>query len=126
MRARVRYLHSPDFDLETFTPDDPEDVGLLIQVIAGPADGPGDESFDVVVRTPRYLARETRDRGPLMGRHYLVVDRYDFGQIRRFLIGAVESEEASTWKDLGERLGRIGKWEFEDYVPSPADLENRP
>lgn len=120
MRAVVRYLHSPDADLETYVPEAPEDVGLLIQVIAGPADGPGEESFDVVLRTSRRLAREATEVGPLIGRHYLVVDRYDFAEIRRFLVDAVESAEAPTWSELGERIGRIGKWEFEDYVPAPG------
>jgi hypothetical protein len=36
MKAAVRRLHSPDADLSTFRPDDPDDVGILVQVIAGP------------------------------------------------------------------------------------------
>jgi hypothetical protein len=29
----------------------------------------------------------------------------------------VESEEAPTWAELAAKVGRIGKWEFEDYHP---------
>ena len=115
MKAAVRALHSPDADLVTFRPDDPEDVGILVQVMAGPDDGPGEESFDVMVCTPRWLERLVRTEGPLIGRHYLVVARYDGAEIRQFLTRVVESETAATWNELATRLGRIGMWEFEDY-----------
>jgi hypothetical protein len=123
MKAAIRYLHSPDVDdLESYQPGDPENFGLLVQVMAGPADGPGEESFDVMVCTPGWLAERVRSGGPLIGRHYLIVDTYDFATIETVLANAVESEEAPTWNELGERLGRIGKWEFEDYQPSPGDI----
>jgi Immunity protein 8 len=115
MKAAVRRLHSPDADLSTFRPDDPDDVGILVQVIAGPDGGPGEESFDVMVCTPRWLERRVRADGPLVGRHHLVVASYDGAEVTRFLTAAVEAEHAPTWNDLAARLGRIGMWEFEDY-----------
>lgn len=115
MKTSVRRLHSPDVDLETYVPDDPEDVGVLVQIMAGPAGGPGEESFDVVVCTPRWLERWIREEGPLIGRHHLIIERYDGARVRLYLTEAVESEEAQTWPDLALKLGRIGKWEFEDY-----------
>jgi hypothetical protein len=27
----------------------------------------------------------------------------------------VQEIEAETWSEVGERLGRLGYWEFEDY-----------
>ena len=43
MKAVVRRLHSPDVeDLSLFRPAE-EAFSLLIQVMAGPADGPGEE-----------------------------------------------------------------------------------
>jgi hypothetical protein len=110
-------LHSPDVDLESFEPEDPENVGILIQMIVGPADGPGEESFDVVVCTTRWLERWVQEEGPLVGRHHLIVDRFDRRRIGGFLTEAVESEEARTWPELALRIGRLGKWEFEDYQP---------
>jgi hypothetical protein len=120
VRAEIKYLHSPDVepDLETYRPDDPEDVGLLVQVIVGAAGEPGEESFDVMVCTPRWLDREARRFGPLIGRHYLVVARYDFAEIRAFITKVVDAENAPTWRELAERLGRFGHWEFEDYQPN--------
>jgi immunity protein 8 of polymorphic toxin system len=30
-------------------------------------------------------------------------------------LARVQEVEADTWSELGERLGRLGYWEFEDY-----------
>jgi hypothetical protein len=117
MRATVRYLHSPDVDLDHFVPDDPEDVGVLIQVLAGPVDGPGEESFDIMVCTPNWLKSWVRSHGPTIGRHYLIVERFEFLRIREYIISVIEAAEGATWQELGLRIGRIGKWEFEDYQP---------
>lgn len=115
MKARVRRFHSPDADLNRYVPDDPEDVGLLVQIMAGPEDSQGEESFDVVVCTPRWLDRWVRADGPLIGRHHLIVERWDPPRVRLHLIEAVESLEAPTWPELAAKIGRVGKWEFEDY-----------
>lgn len=117
MRAAVKWFHSPDQDLEVFVPEDPGDAGALVQIFAGPQGTQSEESFDVVVCTPRFLNRRVQQSGPLVGRHYLIVEGWDWPMIRAYLTQAVESEEAPTWEDLGIKLGRIGKWEFEDYQP---------
>ncbi len=117
MRATVRGLHSPDADLETHVPRDPRDVGLLVQILAGPAGEIGEESFDVVVCTPRWLERWISEEGITVGRHHLIIDEWNFPQVKEYLVKAVESEEGRDWEELGHRIGRLGKWEFEDYQP---------
>ena len=115
MRAVVRRIHSPDIDLVTGQVEDPEDFGILLQVMVGPVDGPGEESFDVMVCTPAWLARRVREQGPVIGRHYLIVDAYDRDKIEGFLRRRIESLEAEDWGELARKIGRIGMWEFEDY-----------
>lgn len=117
MRAVVHRFHSPDADLESFVPQDPKDVGLLVQIMAGPQGKEGAESFDVVVCTPRWLARRVQE-GPVIGRHHLIIERWDDTVVRRYLTDVVESQEAPTWSELAVKIGRIGKWEFEDYRPA--------
>jgi len=87
---------------------------LLVQMMVGPAGQAGEESFEVLVCTPRWLDRRVREDGPLIGRHHLVIERWDAARIQLCLTAAVESEEAPTWPDLATRVGWIGKWEFED------------
>jgi hypothetical protein len=36
VRVVVRRFRSPDADLDRYVPDDPEDVGLLVQMMVGP------------------------------------------------------------------------------------------
>lgn len=117
MRASVRRFHSPDADLETFAPEDATDVEVLVQIMAGPSEGPGEESFDVVVCTPRRLLQQVDERGPIVGRHYLVVPEWDWPRIRLFLTEEVEAHDEPTWRELAIKIGRVGKWEFEDYKP---------
>ncbi len=116
MKAIVQGLCTTDgADLDVYVPGDPADVGLWVRMIVGPAGTPGEESFDVGVCTPAWLDRYVRENGPLLGRHYLIVERWDARHIRSYLTGAVESQEAQTWPELAEKIGRIGMWEFEDY-----------
>ncbi|WP_371302643.1 Imm8 family immunity protein [Nocardioides sp.] len=35
----------------------------------------------------------------------------------RWLTKQVQAVQAETWGEIGERLGRLGYWEFEDYRP---------
>jgi hypothetical protein len=117
VRAGVTGFHSPDVDLATYWSDDPEDVGFLLEIEAGSDEGPGADLFTLMVVTPRWLSRETRENGPLPGRHHLIVHRYDWGELRAFLTRLFEDQIAPDWEELGPRLGRIGHWEFEDYTP---------
>jgi hypothetical protein len=117
MRAVVRAIDSSDVDLRAYRPADPEDDAVFITIYAGPADGPGEESFDVTVCTPKWLSRKARQSGPIIGRHLLIVEPLVIEDVERFLKEQVERLEAPDWRSLGEKLGRIGLWEFEDYRP---------
>lgn len=114
MRAEIKYLHSPDVnDLDSWEPADRANAGAFIQVMASPRGEPGEESFDLIVGTPAYLA----EQGFADDEFVLSVDRWDFPLIRTLLTDAFEQPEAEDWDHLGELLGRIGHWEFADYVP---------
>jgi len=118
MRALVRSFVSPDaLDLDSYVPDDPEDDAIFVQVMVGSADVHGEESFGVVVCTPRWLEREVKAKGPLIGRHHLVAEATNHPEVRRFLTKTIENQAADSWEELAGRVGRIGLWEFEDYVP---------
>ena len=119
MRATLHEIYSTDVDLETYAPDDPQDAGLWVTMVVGPQaaddDEAGEETFQVLVCTPRWLSRTVADRGPQVGRHHLVVEPFDLARAEEFLRGQVESLDEADWPALAERVGRIGRWEFEDY-----------
>jgi hypothetical protein len=117
VRAEIKWLMSPDIDVDSFVPADPSDVSVALQLIVGPAGEDGEESFGIDVLTPTALARRVRREGPIVGRHLLIVDHWDFGEISAYLHTLVGREQAPTWNELGNRLARVGYWEFEDYRP---------
>jgi Immunity protein 8 len=116
IRPVLRGIHSPDVvDLGNYSPDPEEAFGVLLQAMFGPSDSPGEESFDIVVCNPKWIERRTHE-GIFSGRHHLIVASFDYEVIRRFLLTYAEQCCAKTWQQVGEKLARIGKWEFEDYT----------
>ena len=115
MRAVLKNLElEPD---PSALPDDPAQFSLLARMIVGPPDAPGEETFDVTICTPEWLTKACRQVGIYNARHHLVVDFAEFDQrvLRAWLSARVHEVEADTWSEIGERLGRLGHWEFEDY-----------
>src|SRR5438045_942145 len=111
----VRRLHSPDVDdLRTWSPPDPECFAFLLQIMVGPESGEGEESFDVEVCTPCWLSRTYGPSGVVSGRHHLIVFKYDFGAIEKFIRNYVDESSGETWQDIAGKVGRLGRWEFED------------
>jgi len=120
MRAELKRLHSPDVEnLESYVPNQINNFGFLLQVMAGPKNAPGEESFDVVVCTPDWLKRQYKSSDVVVGRHYLIVFEYDYGRLRRFLQEYCEQCFGETWPEVANKLNRLGKWEFEDYQAAP-------
>jgi len=87
--------------------------------MVGPVGERGEESFDVVVCTPQWLIETLGDEDLLVGRHHLIVKEYSFARIEQFIRDYVNNSSGNTWEEIGERVGRLGKWEFEDYRESP-------
>jgi len=73
-------LKSLDLDPDPSTlPGDPSEFVLLARMIVGPPDMPGEESFDVTVCSPEWLAKTCREVGGIYdARHHLVVRVEDF------------------------------------------------
>lgn len=118
----VRRLHSPDlYDMQSGVPDDPEQFCILVQAMIGPAGESGEESFGFVVCTPKWLTQSLLKDDYVFGRHYLVVEYYDYNIILNAINFLCQSITGSSWRQVAEQLGRYGKWEFEDYIePSHA------
>jgi hypothetical protein len=106
--------------LEDLVVADQVDASVWVRVLAGPSGGPGYESFDVNVCTPRWLEREIERTGPFVGRHLLIVNRWDAPIVRARLTGLFQTASGENWAELAEKLARIGAWEIEDYRPYPS------
>lgn len=116
IRPSLKRLHSPDIpDLKSFVPKNKKSFGFLLQAMFGPEASEGEESFDMIVCTPEWLANELKLMKIISGRYHIIVDEYDFEKIISFLDAYGRQCVGSTWRDVALQLSRIGKWEFEDY-----------
>jgi hypothetical protein len=109
-------MHSPEVhDLAGWVPSEPSCFGFLLQLLVGPDESDGEESFDFVVCTPEWLRQKYGESAAIMARHHLLVFKYDFDAIETALRSLVASLEGGSWPELARQLSRYGKWEFEDY-----------
>jgi hypothetical protein len=116
MRAELKRLA---FDADPATlPGDAAEFMLLARMYVGPANQPGEESFDITVCTPEWLAEACRRAGGIYNpRHHLVInlESFDKRAPEAWLAQRVQAIQADTWTEVGERISRLGHWEFEDY-----------
>ena len=115
VRAELKHLHlEPD---PATLPAEAESFSFIARMLIGPRGSSGEESFDVVVCSPEWLAARCREVGLYDARHHLVVnaEQFDKRQLRTWLESRVNSVHAQTWTQIGERIGRLGYWESEDY-----------
>lgn len=116
MKAEIKALHSPDVhDLRTFKPTKRDNFGFLLQLIVGPQGEMGEESFDMIVCTPKWLEENYSINEVIFGRHYLIVFKYDYEGIYKKISNYIGKIEEPTWNEVAQKIGRIGHWEFEDY-----------
>jgi hypothetical protein len=117
--AKVKALYSLEVDnLEQYAPDAPDRFLLQIRAIVGPKGAPGEESFDIRVCTPAWLADVCEAEGFVVGRHYVVVAKYDFAALKSVVTKLIESCSGNSWQEVAQKVARIGYWEFEDYQPA--------
>lgn len=117
MKAKLKRVHSPEIDdLQNYQPRNPESFGFLLQAMIGPEDTDGEESFDIEVCTPKWIEDTYNLSDVVIGRHHLIVREYDYdriiGAIRHFLLDC----SGQSWNEVANKVARLGKWEFEDYV----------
>jgi len=117
----IRRFHSPDvYDLRHWSPDDPTCFGFLLQALIGPKDGEGEESFDFVVCSPKWLRRKYGDDAAILGRYHILLFVYDFDRIREAIEAIVAHATGSNWREVASKIARHGRWEFENYRELPV------
>jgi hypothetical protein len=113
--AELKHLHSPDVqDLRNWIPESDE-FAILLQIMAGPEDSPGEESFDVTLCTPAWVRRQVERDGVVEGRHLLIIARYSYDQIYQYISKYLSTCAGGTWREVATKIARFGHWEFEDY-----------
>jgi len=118
MKAELKYLHSPDvgnLSFESYSPENPDNFLLLVQAMIGPLGEKGEESFDFLVCTPKWLSNELENIDFLFGKAYLFVREYNYKVIRKTIEDLCDRTYGDNWNVISQKLSRFGYWEFEDY-----------
>lgn len=115
MKAEIKYINSPDIELEKFYPDEEDNFGFLLQLIVGPKDQEGEESFDLTVCTPIWLVKNHIQSDIILGRYYLIIFEYNYKRLYSYLKNYIENIEGKTWEEIALKLSKIAYWEFEGY-----------
>jgi hypothetical protein len=116
--AQVKGISTWEGDgLELHVPQDPRKFSVLIRAMVGPRGSEGEESFDINVCTPQWLEEEVERQGFVLGTHRLFVGTYDVAQIKKLITKFIEQYSGDSWRDVAQKISRIGHWEFEDYRP---------
>ena len=116
MKAEVKRFHSPDIhDLGNYQPENDSNFSFLLQVIIGIKGVESEESFDMIVCTPKWISCNFSESEIIFGEHYLIVHKYDFNAIKKKIYNYINELEEGDWESLARKIDRVGKWEFRDY-----------
>ena len=117
MRAKVKSFQIAEIDdVYNFTPKDQDNFSFLLELMVGPDEDEGEESFNIQVCTPKWLLSNMKKDDTLFGNYLLIVIEYDFERIFSRIKRIIESCEGNNWDEIAGKVSRIGHWEFEDYV----------
>jgi Immunity protein 8 len=116
MKAEIKSLTGIDYeDLNTLVPKHPECFAVALRLMAGPEGLEGEESFDFDVCSPMWLEERLKNEEPVLLRHIVLMKTFDHAKIQSFVERYVAECEGKDWNEVGQKLGRLGMWEFEDY-----------
>jgi hypothetical protein len=124
VRAEIKGIISPDVgDLSVYSPNDPDVFGFLAQLLIGPKHAESQESFEVMVCTPKWLSENFPKDRIVLGCHHLIVFEYNYRALMKYLNRYVETLDGETWHELAQKLTRLGAWEFENYQNDESSNE---
>lgn len=109
----VKGLHSPDIDLETYSPTEKDDFAFLLQVFVGMEGEQGDECFDMFVCTTKWIERNYSKQTILIGLHTMIVQEYNYERIIR-AVKELFCTEGISWDQIRCDLSYYGLSEM-DY-----------
>jgi hypothetical protein len=116
MQAVLKGLHSTDIaDIENYLPGEDDNFGFTLRAMVGPVVGEGEESFDIVVCTPKWLMEKYGASDVLLGLHKVIVFKYDYLRLRQFVEKYLMRCSGNTWGEIAKKVSLLGQWEFEGY-----------
>ena len=125
-RLKLKDIYSadaPDGEPALFAPADPECCCLWVQAFIGPDDEPGDDTYQLGISTPRWLATEGMERGYEWGRFLLIVPRWDYDLVLRAIAELLAEVDAPDWRTASDRLARYAWAEWDSIAYGHSDRD---
>lgn len=121
MKPEIKDLISTDINnLEEYIMLRGSKFCFQLQMIVGPDNGPGQESFNIHICSPSWLEEKLKndpyENAYRIGRHYLFLYDICYDKLYGILSKIVNGCIGNTWDECAQKLSRIGYWEFEDYL----------
>ncbi|MDQ0104497.1 hypothetical protein J2T10_004172 [Paenarthrobacter nicotinovorans] len=117
MKPVIKYFYSSDVDVDSYESTDPANDGVFLRMIIGDDQGRGEESFDVIVCTVKWLESQVKIEGPIFSRAYLLMPEVDLPAAMTFLRRAISKIQGATWEAVANEIAKFSIWEFDNYVP---------
>jgi immunity protein 8 of polymorphic toxin system len=115
IRAELKRLRGLDIiDLQNFSPEEADNFHLPIQAVIGPLGSKGEEAFDFVICTPKWIEREVQEKGPLFGKAHIIVNEYNYDQIFTLVDELCNRLSGDSWETIENKLRLYGGWEYEE------------
>lgn len=118
MRCTVKNLHSadvPNYDLENYTPEQPDHFGICIEMEIVPIDEKGNEIFQFMLCTPKWFQSNFEKEDIIWGKDYIIVFEYNYNKLLAQLTTYVERIVEDDFATITNKISRIAQSEFEDY-----------
>jgi len=106
-------------NVESYHSETEDNFGFVLRASVGPMGEPGEESFDITVCTPKWLMASHGPSEILLGLHKIIVFKYDYAALRRFIETNLMRCSGDTWTEAAQKVSLLGQWEFEGYRPKP-------
>jgi hypothetical protein len=117
MKAKLKGIYSIDLpEGKSSLPEDPENCWIVLQADIGLDDGTeAADTFTFYICTPKKLATIVIDEKYQLGRHLIVVDRFEWQLIESIVLKICSEAIGEDWEGIAKYISRFGHWEFEDY-----------
>lgn len=63
-----------------------------------------------------YRLVEKNTLQPILLRHTVIVEEYDFKKILNIILDIISKSKGRNWEEISSKLSRYFYWEFEDYL----------
>jgi hypothetical protein len=100
-------------NIRVWSPPDPDVIATTINLDIGAKGRAGTDTFQLRIASPKGLADMQARDGIVAIRPLLVIERYDFDSLWRWLQSTVAHCEAETWLACVDQLRRWFDWEYD-------------